>query len=148
MICARAVVRSSHPSGQRFLAAVGLLCLFSGMVALARLGIATPASSDNEPRATAPAPPAKPVSNAARARQLASYGKLPLSFEPNRGQTDPQVKFFSRGRGYALFLTGNEAVLSLQKAAGVAPTGTGPDRVGKSTRAGLNFGATPAKTVL
>ena len=44
-----------------------------------------------------------------------AYGKLPLSFEINRGQTDPQVKFLSRGNGYSLFLTGNEAVLSLKK---------------------------------
>ena len=43
------------------------------------------------------------------------YGKLPLSFEANHGQTDPQVKFLSHGPGYALFLTANEAVLSLQK---------------------------------
>jgi hypothetical protein len=56
-------------------------------------------------------------------RLIASYGKLPLSFEANQGQTDGQVKFLSRGRGYALFLTGDEAVLSLRKAqAGVAPT--------------------------
>jgi hypothetical protein len=33
------------------------------------------------------------------------YGKLPLQFEPNRGQTDTQVKFLSRGQGYTLFLT-------------------------------------------
>jgi len=43
------------------------------------------------------------------------YGKLPLSFEPNQGQSDPQVKFLSRGRGYALFLTDRAAVLSLSK---------------------------------
>jgi hypothetical protein len=33
----------------------------------------------------------------------------------NRGQTEAQVKFLSRGNGYALFLTGNEAVLSLAR---------------------------------
>ncbi len=44
-----------------------------------------------------------------------TYGKLPLSFEANQGQTDRQAKFLSRGSGYALFLTGNEAVLSLRK---------------------------------
>ena len=44
------------------------------------------------------------------------YGKLPLSFEANRGQTDPQVKFLSRGAGYQLFLLPNEAVLTLEKA--------------------------------
>src|SRR6516164_6087756 len=35
-------------------------------------------------------------------RLAESYGKLPLSFELNRGQVDPQVKFLSRGRGYAM----------------------------------------------
>ena len=44
-----------------------------------------------------------------------AYGKLPLSFEINQGQTDSQVKFISRGSRYSLFLTGNEAVLSLRK---------------------------------
>ena len=44
-----------------------------------------------------------------------NFGKLPLSFEINRGQTDSQVKFLSRGSGYALFLTSNEAVLALRK---------------------------------
>ena len=43
-----------------------------------------------------------------------SYGKLPLSFEANQGQTDGRVKFLSRGSGYSLFLTPTEAVLSLK----------------------------------
>jgi hypothetical protein len=46
---------------------------------------------------------------------VANYGKLPLSFEANQGQTDPQVKFLSRGPGYGLFLTGNGAMLELQE---------------------------------
>ncbi len=37
---------------------------------------------------------------------------LPLAFEPNHGQFDPQVRFVSRGRGYTLFLTDTEAVIS------------------------------------
>src|SRR5688500_2920869 len=45
-------------------------------------------------------------------RQL--YGQLPLSFEANQGQTDPRVKFFSRGNGYTVFLTSTEAVLALR----------------------------------
>jgi len=44
------------------------------------------------------------------------YGKLPLTFEANQGQSDAQVKFLSRGGGYTLFLTSTEAVLLLQKA--------------------------------
>jgi hypothetical protein len=47
-------------------------------------------------------------------RGIADYGKLPLSFEANQGQTDKQVKFLSRGPGYALFLTPTETVLSLK----------------------------------
>ena len=42
-----------------------------------------------------------------------NYGKLPLSFEANQGQTDSQVDFLSRGSGYTMFLTPTEAVLSL-----------------------------------
>ncbi|PYL10689.1 MAG: hypothetical protein DME33_00055, partial [Verrucomicrobia bacterium] len=44
-----------------------------------------------------------------------TYGKLPLSFEANAGQTDAKVKFLSRGSGYSLFLTDSEAVLTLTK---------------------------------
>lgn len=45
---------------------------------------------------------------------MENYGKLPLSFEPNQGQTAAPVKFLSRGSGYTLFLTADEAVLSLR----------------------------------
>jgi hypothetical protein len=51
---------------------------------------------------------------AAQAAASNAYGKLPLSFEANQGQTDKQVKFLSRGPGYALFLTPTETVLSLK----------------------------------
>jgi hypothetical protein len=54
---------------------------------------------------------ADPVS---RARILDIYGKLPLSFEANQGQTDGRVKFLSRTSSYSLFLTGDEAVLALR----------------------------------
>ncbi|MCA1595874.1 MAG: hypothetical protein LC772_05570, partial [Chloroflexi bacterium] len=46
-----------------------------------------------------------------------SYAHLPLSFEPNQGQTRRPVKFLSRGAGYTLFLTGGETVLELSKKA-------------------------------
>lgn len=48
---------------------------------------------------------------------LSAYHGLPLIFEPNQGQTDPQVKFQARGSGYALFLTADQAVLTLRHAA-------------------------------
>ena len=47
-------------------------------------------------------------------RFFEAFGKLPLRFEANRGQTDPEVKFLSRGPGYGLFLTSTEAVIHLQ----------------------------------
>jgi len=43
------------------------------------------------------------------------FGSVPLSFEANDGQADAQVQFLARGPGYGLFLTGTEAVLSLQR---------------------------------
>src|SRR5258708_6401359 len=43
-----------------------------------------------------------------------AYAKLPLSFEENKGQTDPQVKYLTRGPGYILYLTGKEIVLASQ----------------------------------
>ena len=42
---------------------------------------------------------------------------MPLFFEANQGQTDPQVKFLARGSGYGIFLTADEAVLKLQPSA-------------------------------
>jgi hypothetical protein len=50
-------------------------------------------------------------------RIVAAYEKLPLGFEANRGQTDAQVKFLSKGSGYSLFLTSTQAVFRLQKPA-------------------------------
>jgi hypothetical protein len=55
-----------------------------------------------------------------RPQLIAGYGKLPLSFEPNRGQAEAHVKFLARGRGYGLFLTGDEAVLKLRKSSVVS----------------------------
>src|SRR5262245_49089107 len=42
------------------------------------------------------------------------YGRLPLTFEVNAGQTDKRVKFVSRMSGGNLFLTHKEAVLTLK----------------------------------
>jgi beta-propeller repeat-containing protein len=61
--------------------------------------------------------PATAPDEETRARVSEAYGKLALSFEANQGQTAPQVKFISRGDGYNLFLTSNEAVLAMNKGA-------------------------------
>jgi uncharacterized repeat protein (TIGR01451 family) len=51
---------------------------------------------------------------ASHAQLVARYGKLPMAFEANHGQTDPRVRFLARGSGYELFLTADEAVLALR----------------------------------
>jgi len=52
------------------------------------------------------------ISPAVRERLQASFASLPLAFEPNQGQTDPQVKYLARANGYTLFLTSQDAVFS------------------------------------
>jgi hypothetical protein len=49
----------------------------------------------------------------------AKFAALPLAFEENEGQTDPQVKYTARANGYTLFLTDRGAVFSFHsKSAG------------------------------
>jgi len=55
-------------------------------------------------------PPSKPPHSALRSEVLAAYGKLPLVFEKNLGQTDPRVKFLAHSNGYTLFLTQSQAI--------------------------------------
>jgi Beta-propeller repeat/Abnormal spindle-like microcephaly-assoc'd, ASPM-SPD-2-Hydin len=68
----------------------------------------------------------------AQAKVLDSYGKLPLRFEANHGQSDGQVKFLSRTGAYTLFLTGDEAVLALRGTA-KKPAPKGASRFGGAT---------------
>jgi hypothetical protein len=49
------------------------------------------------------------------------YGRLPMSFEANRGQTDDQVQFLAHGQGYTLFLTAREAVFAFRPPAAHRP---------------------------
>ena len=65
------------------------------------------------PVATVKTNPTSPNTAAVKMSLSKNYGKLPLSFEPNMGQSDKQVKFLSRGQGYSVFLTPTEAVFSL-----------------------------------
>ena len=63
--------------------------------------------------------PLRPSSSAVASSQtaapiIAAYRSLPLIFEPNQGQSNPQVKFLAHGAGYGLFLTADEAVLTLR----------------------------------
>ena len=66
------------------------------------------------PVATVKTNPTSPNTAAVKMSLSKNYGKLPLSFEPNMGQSDKQVRFLSRGPGYSVFLTPTEAVFSLR----------------------------------
>ena len=57
-----------------------------------------------------------------QAAAKSNFGNVPLMFEANQGQTDPQVQYLSRGHGYSVYLTPRGMVLSLQTAnSNVAP---------------------------
>ncbi|MBI4906958.1 MAG: SBBP repeat-containing protein [Acidobacteria bacterium] len=53
-------------------------------------------------------PATKPIQKARIAEQ---YGRLPLAFEWNQGQTDARARYFARSGGYAIWLTDDGAVL-------------------------------------
>lgn len=46
--------------------------------------------------------------------KAANYSETPISFEPNKGQTDGRVKFMARGTGYTLYLTQEAAEFSFE----------------------------------
>jgi hypothetical protein len=82
------------------------------IVAVAILSIiGITAGSSLHPRAARKS--AVPSSSAQKQNVRASMGSLPLAFEANQGQTDPQVKYLARANGYTLFLTADDAVFSL-----------------------------------
>src|SRR5919201_4420450 len=71
---------------------------------------------------SASAPDRAPTSSLSRTPDI-DWGNLPLSFEPNQGQTDPSVRFMAHASGGALFFTPSEVVLSLQSAPAPAVKG-------------------------
>jgi hypothetical protein len=46
--------------------------------------------------------------------KLGAYGKLPMSFIENQGQTSREVRYVSHGGGYELFLAPQEADLAIR----------------------------------
>ena len=72
--------------------------------------------------------PISQVPTAGGATLQPGYGRLPMRFEPNQGQSDSTVKFLARGPGYQLFLTPAEAVLVLRQAKSTSTQGNLPSR--------------------
>jgi hypothetical protein len=89
------------------LTTLSLLAAFHGGSYGSREGAAKPT--------VAPTAFAGPISASLKHDWANAYGELPLAFEANQGQTDSAVRFLSRGEGYQLFLTKQEAVLTLRQ---------------------------------
>src|SRR6266576_3451660 len=80
---------------------VGAAAVFFGVLFLLVLGGAQDAllaTSGGSPFAAAKAAAAKETP-----RWREAYGKLPLSFEENQGQTAEEVRYLAHGTGYELF---------------------------------------------
>src|SRR5882724_3520340 len=65
-------------------------------------------------RTTEPARPSAATSLPSATTKANDYGKLPLSFVSNQGQTDGSVNFLARGNGYSLFLTSTAATFVMR----------------------------------
>ena len=80
-----------------------LLAVLFGVLAVPRVWsqqASNRTTSNQQPSGKTETEPSQP----SKQQVLASYGRLPLSFEVNQGQTDDQVKFVSRRPGFSLFL--------------------------------------------
>jgi hypothetical protein len=84
---------------------LGLLCLAVLALSLP-VGLFLLARSHFRTTASAPRPQDPSL---VQARIASEYGKMPLSFEENLGQSDPRVKFMARGSDYTVFLADDES---------------------------------------
>ncbi|MDP9337457.1 MAG: hypothetical protein M3P45_01175, partial [Acidobacteriota bacterium] len=100
---------------RKFAVGIGSVVCFAAFLALAWLSIpkqgrgTTGVSLTKAPR-SASALSSTPSQHQNALAVASEYGKLPLAFEPNFGQANPQAKFLARGAGYELFLTPEESV--------------------------------------
>ncbi|MGB8682473.1 MAG: SBBP repeat-containing protein [Candidatus Binatus sp.] len=96
---------------------IGVIAIL-GMVAFAMMAIADLSAPRSSVSAKQPAPSAAAKAAVPAAHNhppRINFAQLPMRFERNDGQTDPQVKFLSRGQGYTLFITPGEAVLAMRQ---------------------------------
>ncbi len=100
------------------------ICAFSIMAGIAVVAVALLVVSPGNRGATdmasrwSRASNPRSVASSTQQRVQAKFAALPLAFEQNVGQTDPQVKYMARGNGYKLFLTSSEAIFKLHKRGG------------------------------
>jgi hypothetical protein len=91
-------------------------CAFCVMAVMAAVSVALlVASPGNRGTALTVSQPKVAASSSARAQ--ANLAALPIAFERNDGQADPETKYLTRGQGYRLSLTSSQAVLTLHRRA-------------------------------
>ncbi len=83
------------------------------MIAMSLMWSALPQSASSVSNESLTEPVTSRKTEPLRPKVEESYGKLPLSFEPNHGQAHRNVKYLSRGTGYLLLLSANQATLSM-----------------------------------
>ena len=89
-----------------------------GVVIATSAGSGSPVSNSHR-RTSASTVAPRPASTARTAAPLsqdrvkAKYAALPLAFEKNEGQADPQIQYVARGKGYKLGLKPNQAIMTL-----------------------------------
>lgn len=102
-----------------------LVALASGLAVLAAcLLLGARAVRRQDPTAIGRRPGAEPAEvvrpaglpTAGRVKTATSFGSLPVSFEKNAGQTDPQARFLARSGSGTVFITPTGAAFALAAA--------------------------------
>jgi hypothetical protein len=122
---ARSTGRAFPKTKRALVAAVALLLALAVLAALIPASQAPSAghsysavSTDSRSGAGA-APVSEPAAPQMSEREaLDAYGKLPLSFVPNEGQTDETVRYYAQGAGYGFFFSKEGATLSFAEGKG------------------------------
>src|SRR5215218_4085234 len=115
----------AFPGRKKALVAVALLALiaaFAALIAASQFPSAENSSvgSKTSQSGTAAAPVSEPAAGPQMSEEEAidAYGKLPLSFIANEGQTDKAVRYYAQGAGYGFFFTKEGAMLSFAEGTG------------------------------
>jgi hypothetical protein len=119
--------RGSTFPGRKKALAVAMVALLALLAAFAALIAASQAPNaehysvgSNDSKSGAAAPVSEPGAGPQMSEReaLDAYGKLPLSFIANEGQTDEAVRYYAQGAGYGFFFTHDGAMLSLAEGKG------------------------------
>ncbi|MCW3095847.1 MAG: Cell surface protein, partial [Chthonomonadaceae bacterium] len=126
------------------------------MLVSATSALSLPVRSDPPAKTILP-PTSLPFISAQKLSVTQDFGRLPLSFERNQGQTNAKVRFLTRSADSTLFLTPTEAVFAMpsqpqRRKKNVRLQGRKSDRqLGQITRVALRMqmvGADPKASVL